>query len=164
MTSEFDPIALPAWSKQVADNLEKAYFFEFPSYGHGSTSYECPRDMLVSFVNDPTQEPDSSCMADIELTFLVPAQLAGLELALTSIESSKIEALMPVDWLQVYDYYLVSPDRKIELVVKKETGATPEGFLAQWGATEPVSEIQNGDLIWQVYPLHIEDSLGAAAG
>ena len=164
MTGEFDPIALPAWSKQVADNLENAYFFEFPSFGHGSTSYECPRNMLISFINAPAQEPDSSCIADIELTFVIPAQLAGLDLALTSIESSGVEALMPVGWLEVYDYYHVSPDRKIELVVKKETGSTPEDFLARWGSTEPVNEIQNEELTWQVYPLRVEDTLEIAAG
>jgi pimeloyl-ACP methyl ester carboxylesterase len=164
MTSEFDPIAYPAWGEQIAGSLENAYFFAFPAFGHGSSQMECPRSMMATFINDPTQEPDPGCMDEITLTFVVPSQLANIELESKQIESSSIEALMPAGWLEVYDYYLVSPDRKIELVVKKETGAALEGFLAQWGAGEPVTEFQSHGLNWQVYPIHVSGATGSAAG
>jgi pimeloyl-ACP methyl ester carboxylesterase len=164
MTSEFDPIAYPGWSKQVADSLENAYFFDFPAFGHGSSQMECPRSMMVSFINNPSQEPDPGCMDEITLKFILPSILANVELESKQITSSSIEALMPAGWLEVYEYYLVSPDRKIELVVKKETGTTPEGLLAQWGAGEPVEAFQSQGLAWQVYPIHVSGAQGSAAG
>jgi pimeloyl-ACP methyl ester carboxylesterase len=66
LSGEFDPITPPEWGRAVAADLSNSFFFEFPTVGHGVIrSDTCARDMALAFLNDPTTEPDSSCMADL---------------------------------------------------------------------------------------------------
>ena len=61
----YDPITPPAWSKQVADTLERSWFYEFPGYGHGPSSETCAEDMVVAFIEDPASDPVLPCFADL---------------------------------------------------------------------------------------------------
>jgi pimeloyl-ACP methyl ester carboxylesterase len=66
LSGEFDPITPPEWGRAVAADLSNSFFFEFPTVGHGVIrSDTCARDMALAFLNDPTTEPDSSCMTDL---------------------------------------------------------------------------------------------------
>jgi pimeloyl-ACP methyl ester carboxylesterase len=63
-SGEYDPITPPAWGQAAADNLSHSYFFQIPGMGHGvSYSPGCPQDVLLEFLDDPTVEPDSSCIS-----------------------------------------------------------------------------------------------------
>lgn len=66
MSGEFDPITPPAWGKQVAETLDKAFFYEYPGLGHGTSIAEgCPRRMLTAFLNDPTSSPADECIGEM---------------------------------------------------------------------------------------------------
>jgi pimeloyl-ACP methyl ester carboxylesterase len=66
LAGQFDPITPPSWGRSVADTLSNSYFYEFPSIGHGATfEHDCPRSIAVEFLQDPTTEPDSSCITSI---------------------------------------------------------------------------------------------------
>jgi pimeloyl-ACP methyl ester carboxylesterase len=63
MSGEFDPITPPAWAHHVAQTLEIAYVYEYPGIGHGaSVAHDCPRSMLIAFLDDPVQTPDDRCI------------------------------------------------------------------------------------------------------
>ncbi|HVN52846.1 MAG TPA: alpha/beta fold hydrolase [Anaerolineaceae bacterium] len=60
----YDPITPPEWGRMAARTLTHAYFFEFPHQGHWVTrSSRCALEMSLAFWNDPTVEPDPSCIA-----------------------------------------------------------------------------------------------------
>jgi pimeloyl-ACP methyl ester carboxylesterase len=63
LSGEIDPITPPRWAREAAEHLSNSYFHVFPGYGHGVTRKSaCALDMMLEFFDDPTQEPDSSCI------------------------------------------------------------------------------------------------------
>ncbi len=72
LAGDFDPITPPAWGRRAAQTLENSFFLQFPGVGHAaSTAHPCPEAITVAFVQDPTREPDTSCMAEMKpLTFV----------------------------------------------------------------------------------------------
>ncbi|MBZ0294065.1 MAG: alpha/beta hydrolase [Anaerolineae bacterium] len=66
LAGEFDPITPPAWAQMTAETLSHSYYYEVPAVGHGTvTSSTCARSMALAFVDDPTQAPESDCLAEI---------------------------------------------------------------------------------------------------
>jgi pimeloyl-ACP methyl ester carboxylesterase len=164
MSGEFDPITPPEWGAQVAGNLENGHYFLYPGIGHGSSSWECPRSMMLDFLSNPGQEPDASCIAEMGIQFITPTKLMEVELMPFTVELFGIQALIPDGWLQVYEHYHVSPDRSIELVIKEESGTTLEDFLVGWGSPDMQQEMEINGRTWELYETRIEDALGSAAG
>jgi len=63
---EFDPITPAKWAKSAASYLPHSYFFVFPGGGHGVVDLnECTQGIMQSFLDDPSKEPDGSCVANI---------------------------------------------------------------------------------------------------
>jgi pimeloyl-ACP methyl ester carboxylesterase len=67
----FDPITPPSWAKKVARSLSAAFFYEFPTMSHGVVrSDPCALQMALSFLENSTLAPDSSCVGtQLELVF-----------------------------------------------------------------------------------------------
>ncbi|MDJ0769971.1 MAG: alpha/beta fold hydrolase [Ilumatobacter sp.] len=65
LAGQFDPATPPSWGRSATETLTNSYFFEFPAMGHGASLHECPQSMAVEFLQNPTTEPDSSCIADM---------------------------------------------------------------------------------------------------
>jgi pimeloyl-ACP methyl ester carboxylesterase len=67
LSGEFDPITPPAWGFQAAETLENAFAYVFPGIGHGaSVADPCPMSMMIGFLEDPQQEPEASCIAEMK--------------------------------------------------------------------------------------------------
>ena len=67
LAGDYDPITPPAWGRRAAQTLEKSFFFQFPGVGHGASRFHaCPEAIAAAFVQDPTNEPDASCVAEME--------------------------------------------------------------------------------------------------
>ncbi len=62
----FDPITPPNWAQQTAEALSNAYYYVFPGTGHGVLrSGDCGLSVMLSFLDDPQQAPDTSCIAEM---------------------------------------------------------------------------------------------------
>jgi pimeloyl-ACP methyl ester carboxylesterase len=78
LAGEYDPVTPPRWGRQAAETLSNNYFYEFPGTGHGvSILGGCPTSITLSFLDNPTSAPDTSCMAglngpDFVLPFVEP--------------------------------------------------------------------------------------------
>lgn len=65
MAGRFDPITPVEGSQRVADALGKDLIL-FPNAGHGGVSSSaCARDLWLAFLDDPTVDPDTSCIAEL---------------------------------------------------------------------------------------------------
>lgn len=71
-SGEYDPVTPAAFAGRVAAGLPKSYRFEFPGLGHGAFSKPCPNSLLVAFLDDPSQRPDASCLAEMPALSLLP--------------------------------------------------------------------------------------------
>jgi pimeloyl-ACP methyl ester carboxylesterase len=66
LSGSLDPITPSIWADAAAETLDNHFQFVIPGGGHGvSFSYDCAQDMLLEFLNDPSTEPDSTCLADL---------------------------------------------------------------------------------------------------
>jgi pimeloyl-ACP methyl ester carboxylesterase len=66
MSGEFDPITPPAWGRHAAESLGKAFFYEYPGLGHGTSVVDdCPRGMMIAFLTDPTAPPENACISEM---------------------------------------------------------------------------------------------------
>ncbi len=63
LTGDFDPITPPEYARQAASGLSRSFFFLFPAGGHGELgSTECADNILLQFLDDPLQAPDTTCI------------------------------------------------------------------------------------------------------
>lgn len=73
MTGEFDPVTPPEWEPLAAETLPNSYVYIFPASGHGVYASPCMVSVVTSFVTDPDQEPDASCVATMQtVDFILP--------------------------------------------------------------------------------------------
>ena len=65
LTGDFDPITPPAFGELAAQTLSNSYFYTFPAGGHGAVmSGECQDQLILTFLDNPNQAPDASCIGD----------------------------------------------------------------------------------------------------
>lgn len=99
LSGQFDPVTPPDWGKQVASTLSKGYYFEVPDAGHGpSVDVPCARRLALSFFDNPSAAPDSSCLKDISMTFSVPVKSVDITLAPFSNSLLGISGVVPANW------------------------------------------------------------------
>ena len=69
-----DPITPPMWAKRTAAYLDQVYLELFPGFGHVilSTKNECMTGMMKAFYDDPSQEPDNSCLDSLTIHWMLP--------------------------------------------------------------------------------------------
>ena len=65
LAGQFDPITPSAWGQLAAETLSNSLFCEFPGLGHGvMDSDRCALEISMQFLEEPTIEPDVSCLND----------------------------------------------------------------------------------------------------
>jgi len=65
---DMDPITPPPLAKAILPGFANGTYVEFPYAGHGpSRSVECAGDMLNAFYDNPTADPDLSCVDEMEM-------------------------------------------------------------------------------------------------
>lgn len=80
LTGEFDPITPPDYAREAAQGLKNSFLFVFGAGGHGEVgSFDCADQMLLDFLDNPQQAPDSSCLAEVsKVEFSTSANLVRL--------------------------------------------------------------------------------------
>lgn len=64
LSGRYDPITPPRYGQMAAETLSSSYFFEYPGMGHGVfDDHPCSLNISMQFLEDPTTEPDSGCIA-----------------------------------------------------------------------------------------------------
>ncbi|MCI0394914.1 MAG: alpha/beta hydrolase [Chloroflexi bacterium] len=101
LAGEYDPITPPAWGQLVSENLSNSFYLEFPGVGHGvSISGECPLSVVLSFLDDPSTEPDSSCIATMTGPQFVRETSAEIVLVPFESDTFGISGVVPDGWTE----------------------------------------------------------------
>ena len=109
ISGEFDPITPPIYGQEAAKTLSKSFTFVVPRAGHGSSVTEdCPRSLVLAFLDDPTQKPDSACLTEMAQTkFEKPLSVNDFKMkpvvitTNTGLGQLKINTVMPEDWKEL---------------------------------------------------------------
>jgi hypothetical protein len=167
MTGEYDPIVPPGWGQQAAGTLTNSYFFEYPGMGHGVSFGDCPRSMMLAFLDDPGAAPDDACMAEMEVApFVVPVQAADIQLEPFTSEELGIRGVVPAGWNQVQPGIFARGNPAVDMAVLQvvvERTASPEELLAAIaqgygldGTPASTGERQANDLAWSFYAFTVQ--------
>lgn len=100
----FDPITPPVWAELTAATLSQSYYFNLPRGGHGtSLSEDCPRKVLLAFLDNPTSKPDADCIDEtmLKTSFAIPLKPEDIKLTAFTEPSLGISGLVPADWKKV---------------------------------------------------------------
>lgn len=66
LAGEFDPITPPEWAILAGETLSNSFYYEFPGHGHGvMRSVPCGFEIGLQFLNDPNNQPDGTCVAEL---------------------------------------------------------------------------------------------------
>jgi hypothetical protein len=101
----YDPTTPPAYGQQVAQHLSHSYFFEIPDQAHAPTYTglsTCPVNIVRAFLQNPDQEPDSTCLDATEpVHFLVPyTGNPAIKTATYTNTEANLTVEMPIGWVQ----------------------------------------------------------------
>jgi pimeloyl-ACP methyl ester carboxylesterase len=77
LQGRYDLATTTAVGPQVMGGLSKGVLVGLPNSGHSVMNFsQCAIDIGEAFVNDPEQEPDTSCTADLAPEFVLPSAAA----------------------------------------------------------------------------------------
>jgi pimeloyl-ACP methyl ester carboxylesterase len=67
LAGEYDPVTPPAWSRETAESLDNAYYFEFPGFSHVPSldSNPCAQEIIGNFLDAPDAMPDPECFVKL---------------------------------------------------------------------------------------------------
>ncbi len=101
VAGDMDPITPPPLAKAILPGFSNATYVEFPYTGHGPLrSVECGGDLLNLFYDNPTAEPDLSCVDEVEAPeFYVPLYSTSVvpRFLLLAVEDEK-KLAAPAAW------------------------------------------------------------------
>ncbi|MEM7532568.1 MAG: alpha/beta fold hydrolase [Chloroflexota bacterium] len=70
LVGEYDPVTPPSWGKVAAKTLRQHTYVEVPRGGHSLIDAgDCPLDIIQTFITNPTESPDISCVESMILEF-----------------------------------------------------------------------------------------------
>jgi pimeloyl-ACP methyl ester carboxylesterase len=73
LAGEYDPVTPPSWARLAAQTLPNHFYVELPRGGHALTDAgECMSEIILAFLADPWQEPETTCVAEAVRPFVVP--------------------------------------------------------------------------------------------
>ena len=162
MEGVYDTNKPPELGAVVAENFSTSYLVEFPDKAH-VTLGPCALAMMVEFMNDPTQSPETSCVVE-GVTFALPG--GELTLSPVTIEALGISTVIPDGWMEVDTGTYMNVDSGALLLVTvipgDDVNATVTAVAASAGLPAPdkVMDFPTEALTWAVY-YATQDDLGA---
>lgn len=103
MAGSYDPITPPAGMDTIAAGLSMSYQVTLPHEGHGMVASACGSEIVASFVDDPTTEPDMSCVADSPAPAFAPGSQESAAITLVEFSSDgliNISGVRPEGWTE----------------------------------------------------------------
>jgi pimeloyl-ACP methyl ester carboxylesterase len=138
LNGEYDPITPPAFGEAAAETLSNSYIYTFPGVGHGSVfGGDCPLSMFVNFLNNPEVEPDSTCIANMRLEFLLPSSVY-------SDPDGRFTTALPAGWEVSENNTFVNPASGSEIFIEVVEGTdAAEGLASVLAEVVPEVDVEN---------------------
>lgn len=99
-SGEYDPATPPYFATQTSENLANSFNYVIPGAGHvASLSASCPTSIFLSFLSDPSVQPDATCLEALSPTFQTPQTV----LMLVPVENAAFaySSVIPEGWSEV---------------------------------------------------------------
>ena len=163
MTGEYDPIVPPGWGQRAAETLTNSHFFQYRGMGHGVSYGDCPRSMMLVFLDDPSTAPDDACIAEMEVPpFVVPTEVV---LEPFTSEELAISGAVPMGWTEVQRGIFARASSAVDIAVLllDVVPMSAEDFLdivtEQYGLAERPESTgarEANDVTWSLYTFEVQ--------
>ena len=168
LAGEYDPITPPRWARQAASTLGNSFVYELPGIGHSTFGTACAQEIILTFLNDPTQAPERDCVANLAPPLFATAEIAAVQLAPYTHDTLGFSAVVPDNWFEVepgmFSPYPAMeqpipviayrfPDTLDDYILRIITG----GFYAYDSLPAPTDQLQVNGRIWTLYQIERPD-------
>lgn len=167
ITGAYDPTTPPHYGQEISGQLSNHYYFEFSNHGHTPTASDgsgCATGIMLAFLEDPFQEPDRTCMDDIQPVEFVVPYTGNPPLALETIDAYGVSVDVPRDWLPLgegFYYRGNSPFDITEVAILRIPGSTQEieeffslpayGYRGLDSPLMPAGQRQGDGFTWKLF-------------
>jgi len=161
LAGEYDPITSPSWGELAAETLDNSFYCEFPGVGHGASisGEECPLSIAMAFLNDPTTEPDGSCIAEMSgPDFFTPE--TEITLVPFTNEIFGISGVVPESWAELSPGTYARSALGLAVILQLAVPGGSDGLLqlltTNFGldeVPESVGSREANDLNWSLYEI-----------
>ncbi len=166
LEGELDPITPPEYGQLVAGYLSDAYYYELPGAGHSVLGGEdCALSIAGDFLEDPTQAPDDSCIAEMPgVVFDLPREAKPLVLEPFTDEETGVRGMVPAGWTEEYPLDFRRGETALDparLILDATWLSKSELFdlLLSWLELDPGAETVGaadmGSFTWDFYELQV---------
>jgi pimeloyl-ACP methyl ester carboxylesterase len=179
LEGEFDPVTPLVYAEQVAKHLANSYLYEFPGIGHNILlGSACARSISDQFLDDPTSEPDASCIAEMPGVVFDLPQVEPGEVVLEPLTYAEIglNGVGPTDWERAAPGTFVRGQNALDstALIIDALPLTHSDFLelivARLGLDEPLEsagERETDSFVWTLYAVEVQGiaiDIAATAG
>lgn len=156
LNGQFDPATPPYFGEQVAENLPNSFNYVFPGQGHAEgPAGGCPLEITLQFLENPTTEPDASCIDAMEVSFVVATALNLVEY---TSDQFGFTGLIPDGWTDAGSGIFLNPNDQQFAVIQQAAPATADELLSLLASQLQLESIDaTGDTIeangltWALY-------------
>jgi pimeloyl-ACP methyl ester carboxylesterase len=152
ISGQFDPITPPENAELVAAHLSNRYVYTFPGLGHAVLGdHPCPLTMVLGFVNDPSQAPDSRCIADLGVTFAASLGWGDVVFVPVTVDEIGVAAVAPEGWALLDVGVYASAGYTTILAFGKDASLDVTKEVLSGFDPDPIDEIEINGRVWTVY-------------
>lgn len=164
LNGEYDPITPPEWAYLAAETLPNSYVYEFPGMGHDAALQTCGVAITLSFLDNPSVEPDSSCLAEVGAPdFVVPGQeTEAAAITFVPYEGDGFTTVVPEGWtammMGTFGRGQTPTDQTAVVILSLPVPAAlyVQGMSAQLGSeAESTGTREANGLTWTLYDLEL---------
>lgn len=166
LSGEFDPVTPAKWAQAVATSLSNGHAYQFSGESHGIflIGDSCPNQMVMTFLDNPSQAPDDACIQTMtgidfvtgdEVVALVPFENADLG----------VQGVIPDGWNELIPGAYIRPGVGDAAVIIQvfPAGLSGEmvvgmlaGQLGAAGTPEISGTYATANLTWDLYTLEAQ--------
>ena len=106
ISGQYDPTTPVTTGEMVKADLPNSHFYVIPGMGHGATvGNDCSFTLVMGFLADPTQVPDSACLPLATFEFFLPYD-GQQPVAVVPINdaSRQFQGVVPAGWKKDFHY------------------------------------------------------------
>jgi len=168
LAGQFDSTTPPSYAAQVAESLSQSKTVEFPGQGHGvtfSNVSNCPRDVLFSFLREPEESIDTSCVDSMEEVSFSTPYTGQPPLELTALRDSQdgIVTKIPTHWEKRGEGFYIRnlsgwDMTRLEFLQTRASVDTWLSWLMENYASEGLdsyplktSDVEANGMVWKLY-------------
>ena len=171
ISGEYDPVTPRSRADAVSENLSNHFSYTVPGGSHGSfLNVACVDSISAQFLDNPTQEPDASCLDDLEFAFAVPAPdslATEFELVPVTLDALGVSTVVPDSWEAIDEgIYMSGETTLVFMALPGDDAATVVTELASsQEMPEPLAldNIEINALTWSVFAVLQEEQITLVA-